>query len=137
MTDQATMTTAERNVALATSGYEAFGRGDLVAVEATFAPGIVWHAQRLGQLGGDHAGWPAVLGFFARTMELTAGTFRIEVEEMLANDDGVAVVVRSTATRGDAHLDSRQVHLFRIVDGRTTEVWQFVDDGAAVEAFWA
>jgi uncharacterized protein len=137
MTDQATMTRGARNEALARTGYEAFARGDLVVVQQAFAPDITWHAQRLGQLGGDHVGWPAVLAFFARTMELTAGTFRIEIEQMLSNDDGVAVVVRSRATRDGATLDSRQIHLFRVVDDLVAEVWQFVDDGQTVGAFWA
>jgi ketosteroid isomerase-like protein len=130
-------TRADRNAELLRSGYTAFATGDMVTLEALFDPGIVWHAQRLGILGGDHRGWPAVLKFFAQSMELTHGTFAIEVLEVLANSESSCAVVRSTGTRGSAHLDSRQIHLFRLENERVVEVWQYVGDGAAAEAFWS
>ena len=128
---------AARNVELVRAGYEAFARGDLEAVQRTFSPDVVWHAQRLGQLGGDHRGWPAVQQFFGRTMELTQGTFRVQPLEFLANDTSVAVVVRSTATRGGRQLDDRQVHLFHLNGDQADEIWQFVGDGQVVSEFWA
>jgi uncharacterized protein len=128
---------ADRNAELLRSGYTAFATGDMVTLEALFDPNIVWHAQRLGILGGDHAGWPAVLKFFAQSMELTQGTFGIEVLEVLANAESSCAVVRSTGRRGAATLDSRQIHLFRLENERVVEVWQYVGDGAAAEAFWS
>ena len=38
-------------------------------------------------LAGDHRGTDAVLGFFGRTQELTAGTFRVELHEVVADDE--------------------------------------------------
>jgi hypothetical protein len=37
-------------------------------------------------LAGDHRGTDAVLGFFGRTTELTAGTFRADLHEVVADD---------------------------------------------------
>ena len=131
------MERAADNAARVEAGYAAFARGDLAAVEQTFNPEVVWHAQRLGVLGGDHRGWSEVVQFFGRTMELTQGTFRIEVKEVLANELAAAVVVRSTARRGDRRLDDQQIHLLHLQGDKVVEVWQFVGDGAAVEAFWS
>jgi ketosteroid isomerase-like protein len=128
---------AARNAELLAAGYAAFGRGDLGEVQALFHPNLVWHAYRLGQLGGDHVGWEAVQKFFVRTMQLTNATFNLEIHEILANDDGAAAVVQSRAQRDGATLDSRQIQHFRIVDEKVVEVWQFVDDAEAVGAFWA
>ena len=128
---------ASENARLARSGYEAFGRGDFAGSTANFDPGVTWHAQRLGQLGGDHVGVAAVIGFFGRSMELTRGTFRMEVLDALGSDQHAAVLVRSTAQREGRNLDSRQVHLFRVQGGRVLEIWQYVDDAEAVSAFWA
>src|SRR5262249_44311525 len=127
---------AERNVELLRKGYQDFGRGDLPAVQAAFAPDAVWHAQRLGRLTGDHAGWPAIARFFGLTMELTGGTFRVEVQDVMANDGAVAVVVRSSGRRGAHTLGDRQVHLFRVEAELVREVWQYVGDVAAIDAFW-
>jgi uncharacterized protein len=55
-----------------------------------FHPDIVRHAPGRSQLAGDHQGVDAVLGFFGRTMELTGGNFRVEVHDVVANDDHAA-----------------------------------------------
>jgi ketosteroid isomerase-like protein len=123
------------NDRLIRSGYEAFGRGDLAAVEAVFRPDATWHAQALGVLSGDHVGWPAIAAFFGRTMELTQGTFTVSIEDVLTNETGAAVVVRSRGARDGTELDSRQVHLFRLADGRVAEAWQFAPSDA--DAFWS
>jgi ketosteroid isomerase-like protein len=112
------------NDRLIRSGYDAFGRGDLAAVEQLFRSDAVWHAQALGVLSGGHVGWPAIAGFFGRTMVLTNGTFTVTVEDVLTNETGAAVVVRSRGVRDSKQLDSRQVHLSRFEDGRVAEAWQ-------------
>ena len=132
-----TMERAAENAALVEAGYAAFAKGDMAAVEQAFDPECVWHAQRLGILGGDHRGYSAVLRFFGQTMEMTQGTFRLEIKEVLGNDSGAAVVVRSSARRGERQLDDQQIHLLHLRNGRVIEVWQFVGDGPAVEAFWS
>jgi ketosteroid isomerase-like protein len=123
------------NDRLIRSGYDAFGRGDLGAVAAVFREDAVWHAQDLGVLSGDHVGWPAVACFFGRTMELTQGSFSVIVEDVLTNETRAAVVVRSQGTREGRELDSRQVHLYRIEDGKVAEAWQFAPRDA--DEFWS
>jgi ketosteroid isomerase-like protein len=123
------------NEQLLRTGYDAFAAGDLAAVEQLFRPDATWHAQRLGRLSGDHAGWPQIAAFFGRTMELTSATFTVTVEELLSNETGVAAVVRSRGERNGNRLDERQVHLYRIDDGRVAEAWQFAGPGA--DAFWS
>jgi ketosteroid isomerase-like protein len=123
------------NDRLIRSGYGAFGRGDLAAVAAVFREDAVWHAQDLGVLSGDHVGWPAVAAFFGRTMELTQGSFSVTVEDVLTNESGAAVIVRSQGTREGRELDSRQVHLYRMEDGKVAEAWQFAPPDA--DEFWS
>lgn len=137
MDEQAVAERAARNEELLRAGYESFSKGDMIALEALFDADVVWHAQRLGILGGDHRGWAEVLRFFARSMELTQGTFGIEVREVLSSPAGAAAVVRSRGRRGGATLDSSQIHLFHIRNERVVEVWQFIGDGPAAEALWS
>jgi uncharacterized protein len=116
-------------------GYEAFGRGDLQTVERIFRPDTTWHAQALGVLSGDHAGWPAIVQFFGATMELTGGSFSVTIEDVLTNETGAAAVVRSRGSREGRTLDSLQVHLYRFEDGRVAEAWQFAP--ADADEFWS
>src|SRR5712691_9838523 len=112
---------ATENERLLRQGYAAFATGDLAKVQEIFHPGLIWHAQRLGQLSGDHIGWPAVAEFFGRTMQLTSGTFHIDVLEVLANAQGAAAVVQSMGERDGSRLNDRQIHHFHFEDGTVLE----------------
>jgi ketosteroid isomerase-like protein len=133
MTDRPTDIVA-RNAGLLAERYAAFGRGDMDALAALFSPTATWHVQRLGRLSGDHVGFPAILQFFADSMQLTQGTFRVTPIEILSNAQGAAAVVRSEGNRNGQTLDDRQIHHFQVEDGIVTAVWQYV--GADADAFW-
>jgi ketosteroid isomerase-like protein len=77
---------AHPNEELVRKGYDAFARGDMDTLRELFDPDIVWHFPGRSLLAGDHRGTDAVLGFFGRTMELTAGTFRAELHDVVADD---------------------------------------------------
>jgi len=136
MVDQINLDKTARNAASVRAGYEAFGRGDLGEVAKNFDPAIRWHLLLPGPLGGDYVGKEQVLNFLKELAKRSAGTFRMDVADVLASETQAAVDVRVTARRGEKTLDSHQVHLFRYDAERIVEVWQFVDD-AAHAGFWA
>ena len=70
-------------------------------------------------------------------MQLTRGTFHIDAIEVLTNATGGAVVVQSMGERDGNRLYDGQVHLFHVKHGQVKEIWQFVGDGRAAEAFWS
>jgi ketosteroid isomerase-like protein len=121
------------NEELVRKGYEAFSTGDLTGLRQLLDPQVVWHAGGRNALSGDYRGVEEVLGFFGRTMEHTQGSFRVSVEEVLVNDEGAAVVQRSSAQRDGKSFDDRGVQLFRITDGRAVEVWQYWGDPYAAD----
>ncbi len=68
---------AHPNEDLVRKGFDAFARGDVDTLRELFDQDAVWHAPGRNPLAGDHLGVDAILGFFARTMEVTGGTFRL------------------------------------------------------------
>ena len=84
--------TAQSNAALIKSGYDAFARGDIQGAFAVFAEDILWHIPGRGPLSRDYRGHAEVLGFFQHFMELSHGTFRIQVDDILAKGDRVVVL---------------------------------------------
>jgi uncharacterized protein len=48
-----------------------------------------------------------VFGFFGRLAEETGGTFRLDVHDIIANDEHTAVLATLTATRGDKSIEVR------------------------------
>jgi len=117
-------------------GYDAFGRGDMETLREVFHPDLVWHSPGRNQLAGDHRGVEAVLGFFGRTMELTGGTFRVEVHDVVASDEHVVGLNSVAAQRAGKTLNGRNALVFHVRDGRATEVWQFWEDQYAADEFF-
>jgi ketosteroid isomerase-like protein len=101
-----------------------------------FHPDIVWHAPGRNQLAGDHQGVDTVLGYFGRTMELTGGNFRVEVHDVVANDEHAVGLNTVHAERNGKTLQDNNTLVFHVRDGKATEVWQYwADQYAADELF--
>ena len=125
------------NAALIASIYEAFGRGDVAHVFAAFAEDILWHVPGRGPLSRDYRGHADVQGFFAHFTSLSGGTFRIEIDDMLANDTKVVVLCTESAQRAGRSWSSPQVHVWTVRDGRAAVFWQYQGDQHAEDEFWS
>jgi uncharacterized protein len=125
------------NQDLIRQGYDAFSRGDMDTLRGLFAPDIVWHAPGRSQLAGDHQGVDTVLGYFGKTMELTEGKFRVEVHDIVADDEHGVGLQRVHAERGGGALEDNGVLVFHLRDGQVTEVWQYWADQYAADQLFA
>lgn len=128
---------AHPNEDLLRQGYEAFGAGAVDKVLALFAPDIVWHVGGSSQITGDYHGHQEVLGFFGKLMELTGGTFRLDIHDILANDTHGVVLVTVHAERGDQRLEAREADIWHLAGGQATEFWTFVEDAEATDRFFS
>jgi ketosteroid isomerase-like protein len=117
--------------------YAARARGDLAEVRAILAPDVIWHEPGPGDYTGQLRGADAVLRMHTRALELTGGTFRLELHDVLANDEHTVALVQWSARRGDRAPAGREVAVYHVRDGRVTEAWFHPDDAAVVDAFWA
>jgi ketosteroid isomerase-like protein len=125
------------NEDLLRTGYAAFGRGDMEAISGLFDDDIVWHVPGRSQVAGDYRGKDAVFGFFAKTMELTGGTFRLEVHDVLANDDHSVGLTHLSGERNGKTLSDNGVQVLHIRDGKATESWLHPGDPYATDEFWS
>src|SRR5208283_4843909 len=87
------------NTAIIRKAYQDFAHGNPSAVFAALDPNMAWHVPGHGPLSGDYAGHNQIGGFFERTMEVSGGTFSIDVHNVLAEDDMVVVLVTVKAQR--------------------------------------
>ena len=100
------------------------------------ADDVVWHAHAGAPFDGDYLGREAVFGLFADMMQATGGTFCVDVDHILCNDEYATVVGKVTASRAGRTLTVGQVMVHRIVDGRTVEFWAATTDPMATVGFW-
>jgi hypothetical protein len=64
----------------------------LMARSLRFAEDILWHVPGRGPLSGDYHGHAQVLEFFGHFMRLSGGSFRIQLDEILAKRDLVVAL---------------------------------------------
>lgn len=111
------------NAARIRDGYAAFAKGDFAVLNDLLADDVVWHQAGRSQLAGDYRGRDAVYEFFGRLLEVTQGTFGMELQAAFADDElGVAVVLASSSVDGQS-VTAREAHIIRFRDGKVAEFW--------------
>jgi uncharacterized protein len=134
--DSTALETVEANAAMIRNAYDAFSRGDIQSVFAVFDQNIRWHVPGRGPLSRDYRGHTEVRGFFEHFMGLSAGTFRIQVDDVLANHDRVVVLCTETAQRGGRTWSSPHVHVWTVKDGHAIAFWEYEGDQQGEDEFW-
>jgi ketosteroid isomerase-like protein len=112
-----------RNAELVRRAYEAFQRGDLDALRNYVTPDIKYHVPGRNQTAGDFQGVNAVLDSFRRVAELSGGSYRVELHEVLANGQHVVALARQFASHGGKSLDDIYSHVFHFQDDKISESW--------------
>ena len=123
------------NVDLLRRGYEAYSSGDMDTINQLFADDIVWHVPGRSAIGGDYRGPEEVLAFFGKLQERTGGTFALELHDVLAGDDHVVVLARTTAERNGERRTFDVAHVWHVRDGKATEFWALSTDQYAGDEF--
>jgi uncharacterized protein len=122
---------AHPNEEITRNGYAAFTKGDMDGVAALLAPEVVWHVLGRNVLSGDYRGVEQTLRFLGRLVEVTEGTLRLEIHDVLANDDHAVALVHLRADRAGRTYDANETHVTHIRDGRITEFWAVSTDQQA------
>jgi ketosteroid isomerase-like protein len=136
--EQEEMMGADENVVIMRGAYEAFNRGDLEALVELFDESAVWHLPGRSSMATDYEGRDAILAYFGRLGQETGGTFRAELERLLADeDDHVVGMQRSTAERDGKRLDVGNCIVFQLKDGRVTDGREHFHDLYAWDEFWS
>jgi uncharacterized protein len=128
---------AHPNEDLVRRGFAAFGTGDMATLGELFADDIVWHGGGRSPISGDYKGKDEVFGFFAQLAERAGGTFRIDVHDVLANDEHVVALTTGTGQREGKTLSDNGAQVFHVKDGKVTETWFLPGDQYADDEFWS
>src|SRR6266536_2032218 len=109
-------TMAHPNEDLVRRGYEAFATGDMATLNEFFADDVVWHAPGRTEL---------------------AGTFKLEIHALLADDEHAVALLGVSAEREGKTLKDNTVQVWHIKDGKVTESWLHPGDAYASDEFWS
>ena len=129
---------ATDDAAIVRRGYEAFNSGDMETLTGLFDENASWHTPGRGSLAGDHEGRDAAFAYFGRLGQETGGTFRAELLNLTANDEGRVVGVhRCTGERNGKRLDVECALVFELKDGLIADGREHFEDLYAWDEFWS
>jgi len=112
--------------------------GDAAAALPFYADDLVLHIPGTSPHAGTYRGKESVLEYYTRVFRDTNGQFEVlGVDDHLASDRHAAALVRWRLQRNGATLDIDRMVLYRIDDGRITEIWVRDWDQPAYDAFFA
>ncbi len=122
---------------VAATYFDALGRGDVPTAMAQLSPQVVWHQPGANRFSGDHTGIDGVGALIGGMMEVSVGSFRLDVAgAAMVNGALVAVPVRFSGAHAGSSMDMAGVDLLTVRDGKIVEVHLFSEDAAAEDAFW-
>ncbi len=119
------------NVALYRKAMERFSAGDSSTFEESIADDVVWW-----QIGSDEPirGKQALL----ESMQGMEGVdLKVDVHDVLANDDHLVGLVTATVNVGDEPFTYRTAEIVHVKDGKVTERWAFSDDTQRIVDFFS
>ena len=124
------------NLDLAHRAWDAVSIGDVESLQTLWDEHIVWHATARGTpWAGDHRGREVVLDFLARIGE-SVEIFDARLDDVLASDQRVALLIHVSARREDMKLEVDYQLLGRVQRGLIAEIWTTPLDPRALESFW-
>jgi len=128
---------AHPNEELVRKAYEAFSKGDMGTLRGLFAEDVVYHTGGRSPIAGDFRGIDETLQSFAKIFELSGGTFKVEIHDVLANDEHAVVLAFASGKRDGKSLDQRYAHVLHLKDRKFTESWIHNEDQYAADDFWS
>jgi ketosteroid isomerase-like protein len=118
--------------------YEARARDDRATIRDILHPDVAWHDPYPPPHGGELRGAEAVLhDVVDRAGEITDGSTRLDLVDVLANAQRALAIVDWSATIRGRSARGREIAHFEIRSGRIVEAWFYPWDRAASDAFFA
>jgi uncharacterized protein len=99
--------------------------------------GYVWHEPGKSPVSGDFKGIQELLGLFGKTVELSGGTFKLHLHDLLVNDEHTVGLNTASAQRKGKAWSDNQVNVFHIKHWKITEFWNHPGDLYAKDEFWS
>jgi len=130
--------TEHQNVATMQRAYDAFNTGDVDTLVSLFDEGAEWHLPGRSSMADDYHGRDATLAYFGQLAQETGGTFRAELQQLVADGESRVVGIhRSVGDRNGKHLDVSDCIVFELKDGRITDGREHFEDLYAWDEFWS
>ena len=126
---------AQDNVDVVQGAWDAFGRGDMVAVLDAIAPAAETRIPETLPWGGTYAG-PEGFGDFVAKLYESFEQFSATPDKVLGADDNHVIVTAKVKgrTKGGTTIENRAVWIYQLRDGRIADAETFGDTAQVLQA---
>lgn len=115
---------------------DAMQRGDRATAFGYYAEDVVFHVPGRSAFAGERRGRDAAIAYI-RAAVARARDVEVELIDMLASEERVALILRERLQGATRTLDMRRANVYRIRGEQIVEVWIFEGDQYAVDDFLA
>jgi ketosteroid isomerase-like protein len=117
---------------------DAVRAGDWETAFGFFADDIVLRVPGRSSLAGERRGREAARAYIDAALAKAHGQeVEVELIDMLASDERVALIVRERFARLDGDVEIRRANVYRIAGGQIVEIWIFEADQYAADELFA
>jgi len=126
------------NAARLRAFFEALGRRDLESMVGAISPDAVYHVPGKSVIAGEHAGLHGIGQLMGTLMQESEGTLRVQLLDVLANDQYAVTLTNLTAQHHGKEIDMNNVMVHRLDgEGRIAARWEYIEDQAVFDDFWS
>ena len=116
--------------------YAAFGRGDLDGYLHHCTMDFCFNVPGRSAVAGTFRGKEGQEQLGGRVMEISGGTFREEVLDVLANDQHAVVLASHRFERNGKSKEYLTAHVYNVREGKLAECWEQPRDQAQFDDAW-
>lgn len=125
------------NVKIINDYFAAVAKGDYATVGSFMSSDLVWYQPGKGVQSGEFKGIEQVFAHLGDFGKWSQGTFAIDdIHYITDNGDFVSVSLNFVASFKDKSISMKGIDLFRIQNGKITEVWLFSENIEEEDNFW-
>ncbi|MEN9722452.1 MAG: hypothetical protein RJB38_438 [Pseudomonadota bacterium] len=115
--------------------YELWQTGEVAAIEREFSPKLTFEIKGNTLLSGKHDR-AQFAGLMTKMKELSGGTFRSEIHDMLVSDRHAMVLGTYKLSRGGVAFEYRSVQVWRFENGLPIAGYEYLRDHDQFHQIW-
>ncbi len=116
------------NQALLQKMYSDFAKGDFKAMLSACPDNVTFELKGKSKLAGKYTKENFVSGFCEKLSQMSAGSFQIEIHDVLASDRHGLVLGTVTVSKEGQKTQLRTVHVWRIENGKPVAGYEYPRD---------
>lgn len=124
------------NAILLSKMYNDFNEGNFEGFLAACADDFTFELKGKSPLAGKYTKANFVSGFVAKIKELSGGTYKMDIHDVMASDQHGLVLSTVKVTTHGKPVELRTVHVWRMPNGKPVAGYEYPRDMYQLDAVW-